>query len=198
MANSLYSLKFISSSAADNAKFQYSQLLKTEVVNEREKFVAFDFRTLQRLDSFLYPIVGTKPQYAELWRICQLVCILNHGQAFTERGFSINKKVSDVNTEDDSLIAQRLVYDGLKNSGVEVWDFPITKNLRKSCKQSAKRMHLDKEKRKDNEQKTDKELKRNAKHEEIENLKKRKVGVETLKTSLTKEAIVSGTCGNKV
>ena len=45
-------------------------------------------------------------------------------------------------------------------------------------------------------------MKRKAKWEEIDNLKKRKVDVEkaivTLKDSLAKEAIASGTCGNKI
>ena len=92
LADSLYSLKFISSYVADSAKYQYSQLLNKEVVMYSKKFVEFDFNK-QRLDSFFYPVIGTNPEYVDLWKICQLVFILNHGQAFTERGFSVNKKV---------------------------------------------------------------------------------------------------------
>ena len=36
LADLLYSLKFISSFVADNAKFQYYQFTKTEVVNEKD------------------------------------------------------------------------------------------------------------------------------------------------------------------
>ena len=63
-------------------------------------------------------------------------------------------------------------------------------------------MILDNDKKKAETEKSDKELKRKAKREEIDNLKKRKVDVEkaivTLKDSLAKEAIASGTCGNKI
>ena len=40
----LYSLKFISSFVADNAKFQYDQFTKKEVVNEKDQFLSFDMR----------------------------------------------------------------------------------------------------------------------------------------------------------
>ena len=200
LADSLYSLKRISSSVADNAKDQFNKLLETEVKSEREKFQAFDFRKM-RLDEFLYSMIGTKPEYADLWKICQLIFILNHGQAYTERGFSVNKQVSDDNMEDDSLIAQRLIYDTIKKFG-DISQFPISKELRRSCKSAYKKMALDNEKKRKEHEQSDKDLKRKAKHDEIDNLKRRKVDVEkaisTLKTSLTKAAIASGTCGNKV
>ena len=196
LADSLYSLKFISSYVADSAKYQYSQLLNKEVVMYSKKFVEFDFNK-QRLDSFFYPVIGTNLKYVNLWIICQLVFILNHGQAFTERGFSVNKKVSDDNMEDDSLVAQRLIYDAIKSSGCEVSEFPIMKKLRKICKQSRSRMLLDKEKEKCHQQKSAKDLKRKAKRDEIDEVKKAKIQVEksigTLKTNLTKQAITSGT-----
>ena len=134
LADSLYSLKRISSSVADNAKHQFSKLLETEVKSEREKFVTFDFRKI-RLDEFLYPIVGTKREYADLWRNCQLVFIIIHGQAFTERGFSVNKLVSDTNMKEDSLMAQRLIYDSIKRFG-DISEFPISKELREKLQVS--------------------------------------------------------------
>ena len=63
-------------------------------------------------------------------------------------------------------------------------------------------MELDSAKKQQEQLQDDKDLKRKAKREEIDHLKKRKVDVEksidTLKTSLTAAAIASGTCGNKV
>ena len=56
LADGLFSLKFITSAVADNAKFQYNQLLKNEVVRNQDKFLEFDFKT-QHLDSFLYSFV---------------------------------------------------------------------------------------------------------------------------------------------
>ena len=51
-----------------------------------------------------------------------------------ERGFCVNKKIMDVNMQEDTLISQRLVYDHLLQSEKEVWEFPITPELRKSHK----------------------------------------------------------------
>ena len=58
LEDSFYSLNIISAFVADNAKFQFSRCLETEVVNDRKKFKEFDFRT-HWLDSFLYPRLGT-------------------------------------------------------------------------------------------------------------------------------------------
>ena len=200
LADNLFAMKKITSKVADNAKDQFRNFLETDVIKHAEKFAEFDFRQT-RLDDFLYPFLCTKKEYSDLWIVCQLIFTMNHGQAYTERGFSINQKVSDTNMEDDSLIAQRLIYDVIKKTG-EVADFPITKELRGSCKKAYSEMILAMEKKKAGAEKNDKELKRKAKREEIANLKKRKVEVEnaivTLKESLAKEAIASGTCGNKI
>ena len=110
LADQLYSLKFISSSVADSAKFQYDQFIKKEVVNEKDKFLSFDMKN-QRVDVFLRNFIGINPQYKDLWSICKLIFILQHGQSYTERGFRVNNKISDVNRQEDAFINQRLVYD---------------------------------------------------------------------------------------
>ena len=50
LADNLYSLKFLTSTVADNSKFQYAQFLKNEVELNQDKFLKFDFRT-DRVDS---------------------------------------------------------------------------------------------------------------------------------------------------
>ena len=147
LADLLYSLKFISSFVADNAKFQYDQFTKKEVVNEKDQFLSFGMRK-QRVDVFLRDYLSINPQYKDLWSICRLVFILQHGQSFTERGFSVNKKIADVNMQEDALISQRLVYDHLKQSEKEVWEFPITPELRKNCKLAYQKKRLDNQKKK--------------------------------------------------
>ena len=52
LADNFYSLKFITSFVADNAKFQYEQFMTKEVVLNQEKFLKSNFKT-DRLDSFL-------------------------------------------------------------------------------------------------------------------------------------------------
>ena len=112
LADLLYSLKFISSFVADNARFQYDQFTKKEVVNEKDQFLSFGMRK-QRVDVFLRDYLSINPQYKEIWSICKLIFILQHGQSFTERGFSVNKEITDVNMQEDTLISQELVYDHL-------------------------------------------------------------------------------------
>ena len=129
----MYSLKFISSSVADNAKFQYDQFIKKEVVNEKDEFLSFDMRK-QQVDVFLCDFIGINPQCKVLWSIYKFILILQHGQSYTERGFSVNNNISDVNKQEDALVSQRLVYNCLLKSEKEVWEFPVTPGLRKSCK----------------------------------------------------------------
>ena len=63
--------------------------------------------------------------------------------SFMERGFSVNKEITDVNMQEDTLISQQLVYDHLLQSEKEVWEFPITPELRKGCKLAYQKKRLD-------------------------------------------------------
>ena len=194
LADQLYSLKFISSSVADNAKFQYDQFMKKEVVNNKEEFLSFYMR-MQRVDVFLHGYIGISPQCKDLWSICKLIFILQHGQSYTEKGFSINKKISVVNMQEDALISQRLVYDYLMKNEKEIWDFPITPDLRKSCKLAyqKKRLHEQQTILLKSRVENEKSLKRKHMKDEIETVKRQKVALEqsvkTLRENLICEAI---------
>lgn len=62
---------------------------------------------------------------------------VSHGQASIERGFSINKDVLAPNMLEKTIIAQRLVCDGVASSLDEkkcLQDFVVTKSLLQSCK----------------------------------------------------------------
>ena len=147
LADLLYSLKFINSFVAGNAKFHYDQFTKKEVVNEKDQFLSFDMKKL-RVDVFLRNYLSINPQYKDLWSICKLIFILQHRQSFTERGFIVNKNIMDVNMQEDALISQQLVYENLLQNEKEVWEFPITPDLRKSCKLAYQRKRLDNQKKK--------------------------------------------------
>ena len=146
LADLLYSLIFISSFVAENAKFQNDPFTNKEVVNEKDQFLSFDMRK-QRVDVFLPDYLSINPQYKELWSICKLIFILQHGQSFTERGFSVNKEILDVNIQEDDLIGQRLVYNHLLQSEKEVWEFLITSELRKTCQLAYQKKRLDDQKK---------------------------------------------------
>ena len=146
LADLLYSLIFISSFVAENAKFQNDPFTNKEVVNEKDQFLSFDMRK-QRVDVFLRDYLSINPQYKELWSICKLIFILQHEQSFTERGFSVTKEILDVNMQEDDLISQRLVYNHLLQSEKEVWKFPITLELRKTCQLAYQKKRLDDQKK---------------------------------------------------
>jgi hypothetical protein len=67
-----------------------------------------------RLDQFFYSVLGSKPQYAELYKVIKIVLLLSHGNAEVERGFSVNKHLLHDNVTEKSLIAQRLVHQAIR------------------------------------------------------------------------------------
>ena len=106
----------------------------------------------------LKALTGISDEYKDLWKICQLVFVLNHGQAYCERGFSINKLTSSDNMDDDTLIAQRLIYDAIKKLG-DVAEIQISKELRKSCKSAYSQMVLDKSRKEQEKLLSERDLK---------------------------------------
>ena len=51
--------------------------------------------------------------------------ILSHGQSFIERGFSINKEISDNNLQEKSLISQRFIYEHFTSENVVLHEYVI-------------------------------------------------------------------------
>jgi hypothetical protein len=49
--------------------------------------------------------------------VVQQILILSHGQASVERGFSINKEIEVENLLEESLVAQRIIYDHIVSKG---------------------------------------------------------------------------------
>ena len=101
--------------------------------------------------------------------------------------------------QEKALISQRFVYDRLVQSGKEVWEFPITPELRKSCKLAYQRKRLDDQKKKGSLVETKIGVKRKNKKDEIDDVKRQKLAVEknipTLRDNLITEAIAAD--GNK-
>ena len=48
----------------------------------------------------------------------------------------MNKLRSDVNMEEESLIAQRVTYDTMNSADADAGSFPIIKEMRQSCKKA--------------------------------------------------------------
>ena len=78
----------------------------------KESFNWFEYEA-HRVDEFLSVYLIRQKKYALVYNIFQYVCVLSHGQASIERGFNINKDVVE-HLANESLVAQRLVYDRIK------------------------------------------------------------------------------------
>ena len=76
----------------------------------------------------------SNPMSKDLWTACKLVFVLFHGQNQTEQGFDVNKDMFFENPEETSLIGQRIVFDHMSCSGIEIQDFTSTNDLTFSCK----------------------------------------------------------------
>ncbi len=53
----------------------------------------------------------------ELWTFVKLVLILSYGNASVESGFSVNSFILVENMHEDSIVAQRTVYDAMQAAG---------------------------------------------------------------------------------
>lgn len=98
-----------------------------------EQFKDYD-PSISRIDRFLS---SHMEKYEKLWQVCRNLLILPHGQAAVERGFSVNKEVLQDNQHQDTVVAQRIVYDAIQEYGGPL-QVPITKDMLKSA--SAARM----------------------------------------------------------
>ena len=149
----LYERDLITSIVADNAKLQFCSLSSAARVNLNERFENFSEND-SRLDGFYYDVIGQDKSYKHPLFVIRIVLIFSHGQASVESGFSINSSIIVENLNEDSLIAQRLVYDSVNSLGgiKKIDTIPINKEMLKSVKDSNKnyKIALDKRKEADN------------------------------------------------
>ena len=128
LVTELYEKNQLPPSIADNAIDEFSIFISAQQAKLN------NFRAKHnRLDTFFAEAVASDDQYRHLWIVIKMALILSHGNASVESGFSVNKHFLIENLHEQSLIAQRLVYDGVKSSGgpnvVEV-----TKEMRSHAK----------------------------------------------------------------
>lgn len=86
----LHSLNRLSNLQSDAAVQEFEHLIETSLPVQREKFEKFSYKT-DRLDSFFVDILrGGEEDYNNLWLIIKMVCVMFHGNADVERGFSVS------------------------------------------------------------------------------------------------------------
>ena len=99
---------------------------------------------------------------AELKEVVKVCLILSHGNVRVESGFSINQLILDVNMKEQSLVSQRIVYEGVMNKGGPI-KADISSNIIKSVRLASNRYQfaLEENKQKQTEgEKTREERKR--------------------------------------
>ena len=131
-----YDSKRISADIADKAKLQFSKLCSRAADDLKSNFTSYD--CAQRLDTFYYGILGNDSESAELWSVVRKTLVLSHGNANVESGFSVNGDILIENLHEDSLIAQRVVYDGIIDAG-GVLSVNVTKEMMQSVRAARSR-----------------------------------------------------------
>ena len=76
----------------------------------------FDIQS-DRVDELYSKLLSRSKDFAELWFIVRQVLILSHGNARVESGCSINKSLLQENMKNESLVAQRTVFDVIQHDG---------------------------------------------------------------------------------
>ena len=151
----LHERDLITSIVADNAKLQFCSLSSAACVKLNERFENFS-ETDSRLHDFCYDVIGQDKSYKDPWFVIKIVLIFSQGQASVESGFSINSSIIVENVHEESLVAQRLVYDSVNSLGgiKKIDTIPINKEMLKSVKDSNRnyKIALDKRKEADNRQ----------------------------------------------
>ena len=158
----LHEQKWVNASKADTATLQYDELRRIVKTLHKKEFKEFDMYK-SRLDDFMVSILSDKEDLAVLYEVIQMVLILSHENAQVESGFSINGDILSENLQEESVVAQRQVYDRIHNQG-GVLNVYITKEMMRSVRVSHSRyIEALKEKR----LKYSKEEKRKAKKRSI-------------------------------
>ena len=81
-----------------------------------EKMEQFGIRK-DRVDEFYVTIFSVILNFLVLEEVVKLCIILSHGIARVESGFSVNELLLDVNMKNQSLVAQRIVYEEVMKEG---------------------------------------------------------------------------------
>lgn len=173
----LFDSSHITATVADKCKSQFTELLTKASGALKTKFKEFS-RSNSRLDEFYYSIIGDNESFSDLFAVVKIVLTLSHGNSDVESGFSINSDMLVENLHEDSLVAQRTVYDAIKTAG-GVSGVAIDKNMLMYVRASHRRYTeaLEHKKQAENEEKKAVAAKRRV-SDEIKQLKGKKQKLE--------------------
>lgn len=159
---------------ADKADRQFEKVCSIPYVIEELKQFR---RANQRVDHFWENLFCKQPDTEEITFIMKLVMIMYHGNANVERGFSVNAECLIDNMREETLVAQRLVYDSILATGKNVGEFLISKPLILSFR-NARGLYEEELKRCKNETNAQKNKQAQKRQKQLE--------IKELKTKITK------------
>lgn len=134
-------------SVADIVKREYLELCKKSTV--RSMLESFQ-EGRENLGEFLPRCLDLGNQHASFQTFVRQILTMFHGNAAVERSFSLNKECLVENLLNDSLVAQRVVYDAVSSAG-GVAAVPITKALIHAVRNASTRRKEAAKKKKENE-----------------------------------------------
>lgn len=105
---------WLSGKECDMIEKQFKSLIEKEGFNKLLKEYK---RENQRIDHFWRDVLIDNSASNELQIFMKKILILSHGNAFVERGFSINKEIEIENQINRSIVAQRRVYNAVQAAG---------------------------------------------------------------------------------
>lgn len=166
---------WIDGHTADTASREFKSLIDT--LNKVGALSSFDGQN-DRLDNFWMKFLKTNSAVdtSSIKRVLILSLLISHGNANLERGFSVNKEVLIDNMGEETIVAQRVVYDFIQAMGGDISKINITKSMLNYVRCSRDRYHETLKR------------KREAKESEDENEKKRRRSKELIKMLEEKKA----------
>ena len=127
-------------------------------------------------------------EFKWFWFVCKIIFTLSHGQSQVERGCNVNKEILVENLQEEPLKGQRIIYNQIQPENIKFKDFKLTNELVNSCKAAHQRYTIALEENKLSVIKNEQKVKRKLIGDEINDVKKRKLDLETCIETLKKDA----------
>lgn len=117
--------KWIDGTTADRAKREYINACNQPFAIEELR----NYENKIRVDVFWRNLLNRVSNCDNIMKVMKLIMSLSHGNANVERGFSVNSECLVENLKEETLIAQRIVYDSVVSTVGDVKSFKIPKSL---------------------------------------------------------------------
>ena len=111
LVTELHQSSWITSLEAERAERQYKELLENKDAMKEMKL----FEMKDRVDTFLSKILGRESP--DLTKVVRIILIMSHGNASVESGFSVNGDIILPNMLEETIVAQRIVYENVRKAG---------------------------------------------------------------------------------